>query len=233
MSLRDHIAELRNRMFKSVLGIIIGVVVAAFFYRPVLNFLLEPYRQAKGDPSATLKVIDPAESVTMYIKVVTYLAIFISSPVWLFQVWRFITPALHKKEKRYAIPFVVSSIFLFVFGGVIAMWTMPAAMRFFQQIGGKEFETFYSPGNYIRLVILIIIAFGVCFEFPVVLVALQLAGAVKSSTLLKQWRYAIVIVAFIAAVATPSQDPISLMAMAIPMWIFYFGAIGVGKALKK
>jgi sec-independent protein translocase protein TatC len=233
MSLRDHLAELRTRMFKSVLGLTFGVIASSFMYKRVLSFLIEPYRLATKNPDVTLKVINPTDNVTVVIKLVTYLAIFVSSPVWLFQIWRFITPALHKKEKRYAIPFVISSILLFVFGGAIAMWTMPAALKFFEQIGGNEFESFYSPENYVRLVILIIIAFGVCFEFPVVLVALQLAGAVTSKTLLKGWRYAIVIVAFIAAVATPSQDPFSLMAMAIPMWIFYFGAIGIGKALKK
>jgi sec-independent protein translocase protein TatC len=233
MSLRDHLAELRSRMFKSAVAIALGMVIGGLTYKNLLQFMLEPYRDATGDPEATLQVINPTDNVTVVIKLVTYIGIFLASPVWLMQIWRFITPALHPKEKRYAIPFIVSSILLFVFGAWIAVFTMPQALKFFERIGGDAFQSSYAPSNYINLYTFIVLAFGVCFEFPVVLVALQLANLLSSATLLKGWRYAIVIVVVVAAVATPSQDPYTLMFMAVPMWIFYFGAIGVGKLFKK
>ncbi len=233
MTLRDHISELRSRMFKSALGVVAGCIIAIFLLNRVIAFMVEPYRDATGDPTRTLPVFSPTEGITIKIKLITYIGLFLGSPVWLYQIWRFIAPALHRKEKRYAIPFVLASMLLFMFGGLIAVLTMPQAMKFFEQINSGDFESFYSPGNYISLYALIVLAFGICFEFPVVLVALQLAGAVTSKALLKGWRYAIVVVAVIAAVATPSQDPYTLFAMAFPMWLFYFGAIGIGKIFKK
>jgi sec-independent protein translocase protein TatC len=234
MSLRDHLVELRKRLFVSAICIAIGLsLVASIGYQPIIDILLEPYRDVTGDPEKLLTIIDPTEGFTTRIKVGTYGGLFLASPVWLFQIWRFITPALTKKEKRYAIPFIVSSILLFAFGAAIAFYTLPQALKFLVTIGGTSTETLFSPAKYIGLVVVLIVAFGVCFEFPVVLVALQLAGAVSSKQLLKGWRYAIVIVVVIAAVATPSQDPVTLMFMAVPMWIFYFGAIGIGKLMKK
>jgi sec-independent protein translocase protein TatC len=234
MSLRDHLVELRKRMFVSAIFIAIGVAfMASVGYQPVIDLLLQPYRDVTGDPNKLLTIINPTEGVTTRLKVGTYGGLFLSSPVWLFHIWRFITPALTKKEKRYAIPFIVASILLFASGAAIAVYTLPQALKFLVKIGGTSTETLFSPAGYIGLVVVIIVAFGVCFEFPVVLVALQLAGAVSSKQLLKGWRYAIVIVVIIAAVATPSQDPYTLMFMAVPMWIFYFGAIGIGKLMKK
>jgi sec-independent protein translocase protein TatC len=233
MTLRDHISELRSRMFKSALGVVVGCILGVFLLERIIDFMVAPYREATGDPDRTLKILSPTEGVTIKIKLITYIGLFLGSPVWLYQIWRFIAPALHRREKRYAIPFVFASMALFTFGGFVAVLTMPQAMKFFDAINGEDFESFYSPGNYISLYALIVLAFGICFEFPVVLVALQLAGAVTSKSLLKGWRYAIVIVAVIAAVATPSQDPYTLFAMAGPMWVFYFGAIAVGKAFKK
>ncbi len=233
MTLRGHLVELRQRMFKSAVGLVVGCVLAVIALNRVIDFMVGPYRDATDDPTRTLKTFGPTEGITIKIKLITYLGLFFASPVWLYQLWRFIAPALHRKEKRYAIPFVLGSLLLFIFGAFVAVLTMPQAMKFFESVNGADFESFYSPGNYISLYTLIVLAFGICFEFPVVLVALQLAGAVSSRQLLKGWRYAIVIVAVIAAVATPSQDPFTLFAMAGPMWLFYFGAIGIGKVLKK
>jgi sec-independent protein translocase protein TatC len=233
MSLRDHLVELRSRMFKSAVAVALGMVVGALTYRRLLEFMIGPYRDATGDPKATLLVINPTDNVTVVIKLITYIGIFVASPVWLMQIWRFITPALHPKEKRYAIPFIVASIALFAFGAWIAVFTMPQALKFFEEIGGDAFKSGYSPSNYINLYTFVVLAFGVCFEFPIVLVALQLANLLSSKTLIKGWRYAIVLVVAIAAVATPSQDPYTLMFMAVPMWVFYFGAIGIGKLFKK
>ncbi len=233
MPLREHLVELRKRMFISALAIAVGAILGVALYNNVLDFLIGPYREATKNPTATLKVINPTDGITTRLKVGTYVGLFLSSPIWLLQIWRFITPGLKKNERRYAIPFILSSIMLFLLGAAIAIVTLPKAIEFLVTFAGRDTEAFYSPAGYLGFVVLVIAAFGICFEFPVVLVALQLAGIVSSAKLLKGWRYAIVIVIVIAAVATPSQDPYSLFFMAVPMWIFYFAAIGIGKLFKK
>jgi sec-independent protein translocase protein TatC len=233
MPLREHLVELRKRMFISALSIAVGTVLGVLLYNKITHFLIAPYRDAVKDPAKKFLIIDPTQGITIRLKIGTYAGLFASSPVWLFQIWRFITPGLKQKEKRYAIPFILVSMGLFVLGAVIAIWTLPKALDFIIGFGGVDSTVQYSADGYLGFVVLVIAAFGICFEFPVVLVALQLVNILKSSSLLKGWRYAIVIIVVIAAVATPSQDPYSLFAMAIPMWIFYFMAIGIGKAFKK
>lgn len=233
MTLVEHLDELRKRMFKASLAVVIGTVVVFSQYNLILDFLTRFYRDATGDPNKTLTIVDLTGSFGVRLKVAGYGGLYLSSPVWLYQAWKFITPGLRKKERQYAIPFVVSSVLLFTMGGAVALLTLPQALKFLITFAGKDLEPLLEPKGYIGLVILMILAFGVCFEFPVVLVALQLAGIMSSRQLLRGWRYAVVIVVVIAAVATPSQDPFSLMAMAVPMWILYFVAIGIGKLAKK
>ena len=158
---------------------------------------------------------------------------FLASPVVLWQLWRFITPGLHKNEKRYAIPFIISSILLFTLGGSVALYTFESALRFLVGIGGDNLTPLFSASKFLSLIILMIIAFGIAFEFPVLLVCLQLAGVVTSATLRKWRRPALVVIVAVAAVITPSQDPYSLFAMVVPMYIFYEGAILIGRLLKK
>ncbi len=151
----------------------------------------------------------------------------------LWQLWRFITPGLHKKEKRYAIPFIVASILLFLGGATVAILTFEPALRFLIGVGGPDLDPMFTPTKYLSLITVMILAFGVAFEFPILLVFLELAGVVPSQRLRKWRRPAAVIIVSFAAVITPSQDPFSLFAMAGPMYIFYEGAILVGRLLKK
>ena len=158
--------------------------------------------------------------------------LFFASPVVLWQVWRFVTPGLHPKEKRYAIPFIVSSILLFSLGGLVAMLTFPQALHFLIYVGGNSLRTFFSPSKYLRLIMLMILAFGIAFEFPVVLVSLEVAGVLTSAKLRSWRRWAFLSIFVVAAVITPSADPFSMFAMAVPMYVFYEGAIVVGRLLK-
>jgi sec-independent protein translocase protein TatC len=234
MSLVEHLTELRRRLVLSAIAVALGGVVAFVLYNHILNFLVHPYCSIspKGQ-KCTLFIQDPLEGFATRLKVAGYVGLFIASPVVLFQMWRFITPGLHPREKKYAVPFVASSIVLFVFGAVIAMLTFPQALHFLIAVGGPNLQTIFSPGKYLNLILLMIVAFGVAFEFPVVLVFLELAG-VLSTARLKAWRrWAIVVIFVIAAVITPSQDPYSLFAMAVPMCLFYEAAILIGRILKK
>jgi sec-independent protein translocase protein TatC len=231
MSLIEHLAELRRRLIVSAIAVVVGGVVAFAFYNTILQFLAKPYKAATG--KTQFLITDPLEGFTTRLKVAAFGGLTIASPVVLWEIWRFITPGLHKKEKRYAIPFIVASIFLFLLGGVVAMLTFPQALKFLVGVGGGSLQAFYSPSKYLSLIILMIVAFGLAFEFPILLVFLELARVLPSQKLRKRRRPAIVLIVTVAAVITPSQDPYSLFAMAIPMYIFYEVSILIGRILKR
>jgi sec-independent protein translocase protein TatC len=231
MSLVEHLTELRRRLIVSAVALVAGGIVAFALYNVILDFLLGPYESVTG--KTTLVITDPLEGFATRLKIAAWGGFFLASPVVLWQLWRFITPGLHKREKRFAIPFIVASILLFLCGAAVALLTFKPALRFLVGVGGENLETFFTPTKYLSLITMMILAFGVAFEFPIVLVFLQLAGVVPSSRLRKWRRPTAVIVVAVAAVITPSGDPYSLFAMAIPMYLFYEGAIVVGRILKK
>jgi sec-independent protein translocase protein TatC len=242
MSLWDHLAELRTRLIISVAAIAVGAVVGFFLWDWVLNVATHPYcvAQAKrdvhgigGGSSCALYISSPLELFTTRLTIGAYIGVFLASPVVLWQLWRFITPGLNKNEKRYAIPFVLSSLILFILGAAIAWYTFPRAIAFLLAVGGEHVQTLFNPGPYLKLIFLMMLTFGAVFEIPLLLVFLELAGIV-SSRKLRDWRRPAIVINFaVAAIATPSQDPYSMCAMAIPMCIFYELAIIVGRILKK
>jgi sec-independent protein translocase protein TatC len=231
MPLVEHLSELRHRLIVSVVALTVGAIVGFIFYNPVLSVLIRPYTRVTGKTAFVF--FDPLEAFATRLKVAAWSGAFLASPVVLWQLWRFITPGLHKHEKRYAIPFIVASILLFLLGAVVALFTFESALRFLVGIGGDNLTPLFSASKFLSLVILMIIAFGVAFEFPVLLVFLELAGVVTSRRLRSWRRPAIVVIVIVAAVITPSQDPYSLFAMAVPMYIFYEASILIGRLLKK
>jgi sec-independent protein translocase protein TatC len=231
MPLVAHLTELRRRLIISVIALVVGAVIGFVLYNHILNILISPYREVTHNDKFVF--FDPLEAFATRLKVAAWSGAFLASPVVLWELWRFITPGLHRNEKRYAIPFIVASILLFVLGGVVAMITFKPALSFLIGVGGNNLTPLFSASKYLSLVMLMIIAFGVAFEFPILLVFLELAGVVTSQRLRKWRRPAIVIIVTVAAVITPSQDPYSLFAMAVPMYIFYEGSILIGRLLKK
>ena len=233
MTLRDHLAELRVRIVRSVLAITIGVIVVMTFYDPILRVILRPYKDlCKRRPDfgcdGTLVGIGPLDGFTTRISISLWGGLALAFPVVLWQIWRFIVPALHAKEKKYAIPFVFSSVLLFALGGAIAYWTLDKALEFLISWSGEDVVAVYPVSKYVSLVGLMVAAFGIGFEFPVLLVFLQLVGVLTPQTLMKGWRYAIMAIFVIAAVITPSGDPYSMLALAVPMSIFYLISILIG-----
>ena len=157
-----------------------------------------------------------------------YGGIILALPVILWQIWRFIVPALNAKEKKYAIPFVLSSVVLFIAGGSLAYLTVAQALEFLISWAGEDVGQVFSVSSYVSLIGLMIFAFGVGFLLPVLIVFLQLVGAVQPAQLLKSWRYALVGITVTAAVITPSGDPVTLMLLAGPMLLLYFVAVLIG-----
>ena len=229
MSLINHLRELRNRVFRAAIALAIGTVVGFILYNRTLDLLIRPYCHIipKGQP-CVLRVTDPLEQFAVRMKLSAYVGFLIASPFILWQVWKFITPGLYEKEKKYAIPFVFASVFLFFAGAAVAYWTIEQALTFFTQLGGDKLQAFYSPGPYLRLISFMMLAFGLCFEFPIVLIFLQLVKVLTYKQLVNVRRYAIVGIWIFVAVATPSGDPYSLTALSVPMCLFYEIAIFFG-----
>jgi len=247
MSLFEHLAELRMRIIRSGLAILLGAVIVVAFYDTVLGWLTKPYldlcrRKPAGycgtsyDPvkdEVRLVFLDPVEGLTTRLRVAFYGGIILALPVLLWQLWKFVVPALHKSEKRYAIGFVASSVVLFVTGGGIAFSTLGRALEFLIDWAVADVEGVFQVAPYIRLVTLMVVAFGVGFTIPVMLVFLQLLGVLTPQMLLGAWRYAIVGTFFVAAAITPSGDPISLLALSVPMVVLYFVAILIGRIVQR
>ena len=239
MTLVEHLTELRRRLVISAIALVFGAIVAFVVYNRILHLLAEPYAQVTrhkngcGAKGCDLVATDPLAPFIVRLKVSTYGGLILALPIILWQVWRFITPGLNPKEKRYAIPFIVSSLLLFAFGGVIAWLTFPKALGFLVGIGGGSITPFFTADKYLTFISLMIVAFGLSFEFPIVLIFLLLARVLKTSTLRKYRRHSIVGIFAFAAVITPSQDPYSLFFMAAPMYLFYEGSIVIGRMLKR
>jgi sec-independent protein translocase protein TatC len=231
MTLGEHLGEARRRIIIAAVAFVVAATFAAFFYNHMLNFLLHPYSAALGKGSAKLYVTGPLDGLSLRIKMAMFGGLILASPVILWQVWRFITPGLRPTEKRYVVPFVVASVVLFLAGCAITYLVLPHALRWLDSVGGPHLQEIYSPSSYLSLVLLMMLIFGLCFEFPVILVALQMARVVSSRRLLKWWRWAVILIVVAAAVFTPSSDPFSMLVLAGPLVVFYFAAIGIGRLL--
>lgn len=236
MTLTEHLAELRSRIIRSLLAVVIGIIVMLAFYDQVLDFLRRPYEalcDRKPGLKCELQFIGPLEGFTTRLSICTYGGIVLALPIIMWQIWRFIVPALHTKEKKYAIPFILSSVVLFAMGAAVAYWTLTPALDFLISWSGSGVKANFQVSKYVSLVGLMIAVFGITFEFPVLLVFLQLVGVLTPQTLMKQWRYSTVIIFVIAAVITPSGDPYSMMALALPMVIFYVVSIVIGVVVQR
>jgi sec-independent protein translocase protein TatC len=233
MTVVEHLAELRRRLLISIAAVTVAAVIVYIFSLDIIEFLIEYYKDATDGQQDALIFTGPLDAFATRIKVATYGGIVLAVPVWLWELWRFITPGLNPKEKRYAVPFILTSIVLFALGGFVALLTLPRALDFLLNIGGNELEPLLTADRYLSLVALMIVAFGIGFEFPVVIMFLLLARVVTTQQL-RRWRRATaLIIVIFAALITPSQDPYSLFLLAGPMYVFYELCIIIGRILKR
>ena len=236
MSLLEHLGELRNRIIKAVIAVAIGAVIGWIVYPTVLDFLTTPLKEISDNLRLTdgkLLLTGPMEGFFLRVKISAYLGIALAMPVILYQLWKFIAPGLYQNERRYAMGFVMSASLLFVLGAAVAYYTLPKALQFLASIGGDSFVAAYTGPEYLTLIVYMMLAFGLGFEFPIVVVFLQLVGIVTSRQLRDFRRFAVVIITVIAAVITPSTDPYSMLALALPMWFFYEVSIVIGRVRER
>ncbi|MGH2529797.1 MAG: twin-arginine translocase subunit TatC [Actinomycetota bacterium] len=241
MTLVEHLEELRNRLFISLGAIAVAAIGGWFLYEPVLDLLQEPFcktiqslppanRPATGCRFIFLGAID---AVVIKLKVIVFLGLLIALPIVLYQLWAFIVPGLTKRERRMAVPFVVSSVLLFALGAVLAYLTLPRGLGFLLGFAGPAFVPQLTGDKFLGFVMLLTLAFGLSFEFPIALIFLSIAGVVSSQQMREWRRRAIMFIAVFAAVITPSADPYTMLALMIPMVLFYEAAIIVARLLKR
>jgi len=233
MSLMDHLRELRNRLFKIALAVLVCGIVVYFFYDSVYDFATKPYCKAIGNTargSCKLLFLDLTSPFALKLRISTYVGILLALPVIFWQLWRFIAPGLYKNEKRYAVAFVSSSVILFGLGAALAYYSLPSIFQWLiNQAGDAEIQS--QAEKYFSLLALMVAAFGLSFEFPLLLIALQLVGILKPAQLAKVRRQAICGIVFVVAIVTPGGDPISLFALSIPLCLFYEASIWIARLM--
>lgn len=235
MTLMEHLTELRNRIIKSVLAIAVATVVAFFLYPTITEWLTEPYCQVVkadevGNPDACrLLVIDPLEPLTVRMTVSAYVGIALAVPVWLYQAWRFISPGLYANERKYGAAFVGLGVALFTLGAGLAFWSLPRALDFLIDIGGDDLVTQFRAKEYILFAVKMMVAFGLGFQFPLLLAFLQIISLVTPQALARYRRFAAVGIVVLVAIITPSGDPITLIVLSGPMYLFYEASIIFGR----
>lgn len=232
MTLREHLAELRTRLVRIVLAVLAGAVVGWLLYDPVLAFLKQPYcdlptafRPEGPGSDCALVVTRPLEGFAVRVKISLVIGLFIAAPVLFYQVWKFVTPGLTEKERRYTLPFVVTSQIVFLFGAAFAFYVIPKGLQILLALGGEHVSALLAAQEYFSFILTTVVAFGIVFEVPVLIVFLAAIGLVRSSQLRRFRPYAIVGNFAVAAVVTPTVDPVSMLFMAVPMVLLYEGAI--------
>ena len=233
MALGDHLSELRTRLLICVGTVVVMMIPAWFLYPWITDILNQPYCDAvrNVEPEASCKFLETnlLEPFTLRLRIAGYGALFLSMPVMLWQLWRFVAPGLYKRERRYALAFTLSSLALFAAGAAVAYVTLTKAVEFLVTLGGPDVEIRSGIGNFVKFSMFMMLAFGVGFQFPVLVVALQMVGVVTPQRLASWRRQIIVVIVVLAAGITPSGDPISMLALAVPMYLFFELSLLIGR----
>ncbi|MEU6667699.1 twin-arginine translocase subunit TatC [Streptomyces sp. NPDC046727] len=240
MPLADHLRELRNRLAKGVLAILAVTIVAAFFYRDIIDVITQPMldeigchqsfgelAQAKNVHCAHITVSGLLAPFTLALKVALMAGVVLASPVWLYQLWAFVAPGLHRNEKKYAYAFVGFGFPLFLGGGYLAFNVLPTTARVMIDLTPSGAENLLPLDDLLDLVTRMIVVFGLAFEMPLLLVMLNLTGVLSGRRMLGWWRGMVIGITVFAAVATPSPDPMTMLALAAPIWALYFVAVAI------
>lgn len=229
MPLREHLLELRKRLFLAAVGLVVGAVAGWFLYEPVFELLQQPLLDSAAgrDGRVSVNFAGLASAFDMQIKVSLFLAVFVTSPWWLYQLWAFITPGLTRREKRSAVGFLAASVPLFLAGAALAAWTLPTAVKVLTDFTPEGASNFIDAQSYLSFVMRFVLAFGLAFVLPVIMVCINLVGLVRASTWARGWRWAVLLAFVFAAVMTPTPDAITMIVMALPICALYFAALGV------
>ena len=237
----EHFTELRSRLVKSIVYLFIFFIICYFFAENIYRFLVEPYADAVRGDELNRRLIFTAlhETFITYLKVAFFTSLFVTSPIILTQIWKFIAPGLYKNEKKALLPYLVATPTLFLMGGLLVYYlVMPLAIKFFlsfetvAEINSLPIQLEAKVNEYLSLIMRLIFAFGISFQLPVLLSLLARVGFIDSEYLKKRRKYVIVIIFAAAAILTP-PDPITQIGLGIPLLILYELSILSVKIIEK
>ncbi|MGG8386402.1 twin-arginine translocase subunit TatC [Streptomyces lividans] len=242
MPLAEHLRELRNRLAKALLAIVVVTVVAAFFYQWIINALTDPILQSIGceksfaelaqseagsEPCAQITINGLLGPFTLALKVSLTAGVVLASPVWLYQLWAFVAPGLHRNEKKYVYAFVATGAPLFLAGAYFAYAVLPTSAKVLIEFTPNDVDNLLPLDELLDLVTRMVVVFGLSFELPLLLVMLNFTGVLTGKRMLGWWRAMIMGITLFAAIATPSTDPLTMIMLAGPIWVLYFAAVVV------
>jgi sec-independent protein translocase protein TatC len=228
MSFLEHLEELRGRLIRSLLALVIGAIVCWNFRTPIFRFLTQPLRQAQ--PGIQFIAISPAEALLLYMKMAVFVGIFVAMPYVLYQVWAFVSPGLYPRERRYVLPFILFGSLFFIAGGLFGHYVLfPMTFGFLAAFGGDEIKLMPRVAEYFSFYSWFLLGIGLVFQTPVVIFVLSRIGLVTPGFLLRQFKYAVLIAFIVAAVITPTPDAVTQTALALPMLGLYLLGVLVAR----
>ncbi|MCZ3386794.1 MAG: twin-arginine translocase subunit TatC [Actinomycetia bacterium] len=232
MPLMEHLRELRTRIFKALIAVVVGGVVGWLLYEPIFNFIVGPIesvaeelRQDGFDIRITLASV--ASPFTLQLKIAAMTGIVLASPVWIYQLWAFVTPGLHRHERRYGYAFLFTAVPLFLAGVAAALWVLPKGLELLLGFTPEGVSNFLAVDAYLSFLVRTMIVFGIGFLLPVFIVGLNLVGILSANAIRRSWRWTILGVFLFGAIATPTGDPLSMMLLAGPMLVLMLVAFGI------
>lgn len=243
MPLGDHLRELRNRLFVAVIAVLVLSIVGWIIFDPVMKLLTDPAcrihihgiakGRIQGCESGVLTMTGVLAGLSFHFKIAFIVGVILAAPVWSYQIWAFIAPGLYKKEKKYGLGFAGAAVPLFLLGVALCYWMLPKALNILLSFVPDSFAAQLPADQYLDFLIRMFLVFGLSFELPVLLVALNFIGVLSGKRLVKWWRGAIVIIFVFAAIATPTGDPFTMCALALPISVLYIVATLVALANDK
>jgi sec-independent protein translocase protein TatC len=227
MTLAEHLRELRSRLVKSILAIMLAGVVGLIFYDQIINAFIGPFKAAAeaADLTAEINFGAIADPFVIPIKIALLVGIILASPVWIYQLWAFVTPGLYRNERKWAAAVIFTSVPLFLAGIALCFWLLPRGLAVILGLTPDPVANIVLFSDYLSFVMRLVLVFGIAFVLPVFVVLLNAVGVLSGDTLSNTRRWTVLGIFVFAAVATPTGDPITMLMLAGPMWILFETAV--------